>query len=441
MNLGFPGLDYQCQNVAIFGAGKSGLATAKLCSKWGLDYCIYDEGGQGDSTLFTEDEAKKFDTFIFSPGFSKEHQWLRIVEKSDGPCFGELGFSISQWRGKVIGVTGTNGKTTVTSLLKSALNAIGVKAVTAGNIGQPLSELCFKHENCEDTWAICEISSFQAELNLGIQLDALIWTNFAEDHLDRHASLESYFAAKCNLLSCLKKGGHAVVGDSVIAMDSDFKSLGLICEPVLASALSEKSPFCSYPQLNNLQLAAQLWEYLELPRKALIDTANQFKLAPHRLSKILEWKGVSFWDDSKATNFNAALAALDAMPDPIHWICGGACKGGDVSAFASKGASKAVAIFTYGEVSNDLSEALQKTHCDVQSYVDFEHAVLAATQSALLNPPSVVLLSPGFSSIDQFKSYTERGELFISTVLGLKNDIVVNKSIKNSNFKHYYESF
>ncbi len=420
--------------MAIFGAGKSGLAAAKLCSKWGLNYFIFDEGGQGDSTLFTENEAKKFDIFIFSPGFPKEHQWLKIVKKSDSPCFGELGFAISQWRGKVIGVTGTNGKTTLVSLLKSALKAIGVKAVTAGNIGQPLSELCFKNENCEDAWAICEISSFQAELNLGIQLDALIWTNFAEDHLDRHVTLESYFGAKCNLLSCLKKGGYAVVGDSVIAMDSNFKSLGLSCEPVLASALSEKSPFCRYPQLNNLQLAAQLWEYLELPRKALIETANQFKLAPHRLSKILEWKGVSFWDDSKATNFSAALAALDAIPSPIYWICGGASKGGDVSTFASTGASKAVAIFTYGEVSNDLSKALQKTHYDVQLYVDFEHAVIAATQSALQNTPSVVLLSPGFSSIDQFKSYNERGELFISTVLGLKNGIVVNNPVKYSHF-------
>ena len=429
MNICFPGLDYHCHNVAIFGAGKSGLAAAKLCSKWGLDYFIFDQGGQGDSTLFTENEAKKFDTFVFSPGFPKEHPWLRIVKKSDGPCFGELGFAISQWRGKVIGVTGTNGKTTVASFLKSALNAIGVRAVTAGNIGQPLSELCLKHENSENTWAICEISSFQAELNLGIELEALIWTNFAEDHLDRHVSLESYFAAKYNLLSCLKNGGHAVVGDSVIDMDTNLKSLGVVCEPVLASALSKKSPFFRHPQLDNLQLVAQMWEYLELPRKALIESANQFELAPHRLSKILEWEGVSFWDDSKATNFNAALAALDAMSGPIYWICGGASKGGDVSAFASIGASKAVAIFTYGEVSNDLFEALHKTHSDVQSYVDFEHAVLAATQSALQSPPSVVLLSPGFSSTDQFKSYNERGELFISIVLGLKNDIVVNKPI------------
>ena len=434
MNLCFPGLESQCQGVAIFGAGMSGVAAAKLCAERGLNYFVFDEGGKGDSTLFSDNEAKKFDNFVFSPGFSSEHPWVKIAKKSNNLCFGELGFAISQWRGKVIGITGTNGKTTVASFLKSALNAIGVRAVTAGNIGQPLSELCLRHENCEKTWAICEISSFQAELNLGIELEALIWTNFAEDHLDRHFSLESYFEAKYNLLSCLKKGGHAVVGDSVIDMDTNLKSLGVVCEPVLASALSKKSPFFRHPQLDNLQLVAQLWEYLELPRKVLIETANQFELAPHRLSKILEWEGVSFWDDSKATNFNAALAALDAMSGPTYWICGGACKGGDVSAFASMAASKAVAIFTYGEVANDLSEALQKKHNDVQSYVDFEHAVLAATQSALLNPPSVVLLSPGFSSIDQFKSYTERGELFISTVLGLKNDIVVNKSNKHSNF-------
>ena len=434
MNLCCPEVDLRCQSVAIFGAGKSGIATAKLCSEKGLDYFIYDEGGQGDSIRFTENEAKKFDIFVFSPGFPKEHRWLSIVRNIGSPCFGELGFAISQWRGKVIGVTGTNGKTTVVSLLKSALDALGVEAVIAGNIGQPLSEHCIQDENCENTWAICEISSFQAELNLGIELDGLVWTNFAEDHLDRYTSLQSYFAAKSNLLDCLKKGGHAVFGESVIAMDSNFKRLGIVCEPVLAANLSKKSPFSRHPQINNLHLAAQLWEYLELPRKVLIETANQFKLAPHRLSKIIELEGVSFWDDSKATNFSAALAALDSVPRPIYWICGGANKGGDVSAFASAGASKAEAIFTYGEVTNELSEALHRFHSNVTCNVDFEQAVLAATRSALMNPPAVVLLSPGFSSFDQFKSYAERGESFISTVLGLKNDLVVNKSIEYSNF-------
>lgn len=414
------------RRVAIFGAGKSGRAAAQLCASVGMNYQIYDEAGQGHATEFGAADVHKYDIFIFSPGFSADHPWLQLAKESDRLCFGELGFAMWLWRGKVLGVTGTNGKTTVTTLLKCALEALGQKAVTAGNIGEPLSELWLQHGLDDNVWAVCEISSFQAELPLGIELEGLIWTNFAEDHLDRYPSMEAYFKAKSNLLHCLQSGGYAVLGDTVKAWDANIQRFDAVCDTLQESALSMQSPFAHYPQVDNFRLVAELWAHLGLPAEALLAAANQFTLAPHRLSQVFEWRGVSFWDDSKATNFSAALAALDAVAGPIYWIAGGATKGGDLDAFALAAAAKVEALFAYGEVATQLERALSGVHPRLEVHYHFADAVKAATEAALRAAPATVLLSPGFASLDQFKSYAQRGESFISTVLSLKNSATPN---------------
>ncbi len=147
------------------------------------------------------------------------HPWRVLAEGSGRPCYSELGFAALHWRGKLLGVTGTNGKTTITSLLCNALEAAGQSAVEAGNIGTALSDCVLGDANHEEATAVCEISSFQAELPLGLQLDGLIWSNFAEDHLDRYGSMAEYFAAKAQLLTCLRADAPSVLGTDVLAFD------------------------------------------------------------------------------------------------------------------------------------------------------------------------------------------------------------------------------
>ena len=171
---------------------------------------------------------------------------------------------------------------------------------------------------------------------------------------------------------------------------------------------------------------ALVWAQLGLPLEALEEAANHFRLAPHRLTQVEQWGGVQFWNDSKATNFSAALGALNALDGAIYWIGGGQSKGGDIEAFAKSVSTEVETAFLYGEVAESLAASMTKAGCRVEVFSHFTDAVVAASQAALAAAPAVVLLSPGFASFDQFASYSERGESFISTVLSLKDRPVAN---------------
>ncbi len=412
------------KRVAIFGAGVSGQAARRLAISLGLDVCLFDQGGNGDAREFSQSELSGLDAFIFSPGFAQAHPWRVLAERSGRPCYSELGFAALHWQGGVLGVTGTNGKTTITSLLCQALVAAGQSAVEAGNIGTPLSDVVLSDVNQVEATAVCEISSFQAELPRGLQLDGLIWSNFAEDHLDRYDSMSEYFAAKTQLLGCLRDDAPAVLGADVVAFDPRVAAVRdsiVVDAPCDFEGLLADSPFNLEPQRTNFALASALWSALDLAPAELVQSANAFELAAHRLSAVAQWSGVTFWDDSKATNFHAALAAMDALESPIYWIGGGSAKGGGLDVFARLLAPKVEAAFVYGESAQSLAGVLCPLHARVEVCPDFVDAVEAAARAALADAPSVVLLSPGFASFDQFSGYAARGKSFISTVLSLKD--------------------
>lgn len=412
------------KKIAILGAGISGQAAARLGVSLGHEVSIFDQDGCGDSDVFTVSQLEGFDLVVVSPGFGLEHPWRQIAVKSNKACFGELGFAARHWKGKIIAVTGTNGKSTLTNFLTHSLLAAGHQAVATGNIGYPLSDAVLSEKNTPDAYAICEVSSFQAEMPFGLELDGLIWTNFAEDHLDRYESMSEYFYAKAHLFDCLLPDAVCVLSPQVNywmnLMNTDFNACSVAYEdPLLLEQLKPNSPFKEFPQTENIYLAAELWWLLDLPHEVLINTANNFKLSAHRLKREVIWNGVNFWNDSKATNFHATLAAIHAVPSPIHWIGGGRVKGGDVEAFAKEMSSHIAAAYVYGEVGRRLAAEFEKWHRKVTIYERFEDAVLAASKGAVDDISANVLLSPGFSSFDQFSSYEERGKCFIDTVLSL----------------------
>ena len=406
------------RRVAVFGAGLSGRAAVQLCQHLGLQVTLFDEGGKGDATEFRAGDLAQFDAFIVSPGFAATHPWRSLVEGSEKWCFSELGFAAWLWQGRLIGITGTNGKTTVTSLLADALENCGHRAVAAGNIGRPLSSAFLEFADDPDVWAVCEISSFQAELPFGISLDGLIWTNLSEDHMDRYGSIDAYGAAKARLIDCLKPGAPMLLGKSVP------HSAGIRAEMLSwANTLDSGSPFTRLPQRKNYNLAAELWARLGLPETPLLDAANHFHLAPHRMALVSTFDGVRFWDDSKATNFHATRAAIAGMDGPIYWIGGGSSKGGQIDRFAHELGQRVTASFVYGEAGEELAVALSSKGARAEYHPVFDDAVRAASTAALDAGSGSVLMSPGFASFDQFRSYAERGECFISTVLSLKQAV------------------
>ena len=413
-------------HYAIFGAGLSAQAACRLARAKGLSVVLIDEAGEGDQTTFEASDLERFECFVFSPGFAAEHPWRILAEASGSPCLSEIAFAARYWDGKVIGVTGTNGKSTLTALIDKALSISGHVSVAAGNIGYPFSDAVLSEANQSDAYAVLEISSFQAELADGLLLDSFLWTNIAEDHLDRYDSMSSYFRAKARLFNCLRRDGLCVIGSQVAhwmaRQHKAFDDYTIAYEVAdLAHQLNADSVFQQFPYSENFSLAAELWRLMDQPSCALIEAANSLALLPHRLKVVAECGSVRFWNDSKATNFHATLAALRSIDRPIVWIGGGRVKGGDVEAFAQKAGPQVDMAVLYGEVAERLAKALKGSLGSVHVYKCFDHAIAAAAELAAKIPHANVLLSPGFASYDQFDSFDARGKSFNDSVLSLKN--------------------
>src|SRR5580704_17196213 len=205
--------------VAVLGAGVSGRAVAGLLGQLGVRPALFDEkGGEGAAADFIS-VAHGHKLVVFSPGFTPGHPWIAAARAAGATCLGELDLASLFWPGRVLAITGTNGKTTLTEFLTHALRSVGRDARVAGNIGQPFSQLVA--EGSAGTVAVCEVSSFQAETFKYFHADAALWTNFAEDHLERHGTMENYFAAKWNLVAHTSPGT-VFAGSSVVNFAEKF---------------------------------------------------------------------------------------------------------------------------------------------------------------------------------------------------------------------------
>jgi UDP-N-acetylmuramoylalanine--D-glutamate ligase len=410
--------------VAVLGFGVSGQAAAALLVEHGCGVEAYDERpGEGVRGVFGPEQAKRHDLVVYSPGFRQDHAWLQTARAAGCVCLGELDFASLFWQGELVAVTGTNGKTTLTEFLATALRRHGVAAVPAGNIGHALSRLD-ELGGTQERVAVCEISSFQAEGLHFLRPHALLWTNFDEDHLDRYATTRDYFAAKWSLVERLARP-RLLVGESVARAAADFgyklPSYTVIVTRKGADNLIPKdSIFASYPQAENYLLARRYWEMEGRPLAVLEETARAFSTRRHRLARVAEVDGVEFWNDSKGTNFHATLAALETFAGPVVWIGGGKSKGGDIEAFAGRVAERVREAFLIGETSGVLAAVLHARGVPATVCDGLREAVERAHNAGRQGAPAGVLFSPGFSSFDMFHNYAERGLAFEQAVLSLK---------------------
>jgi UDP-N-acetylmuramoylalanine--D-glutamate ligase len=397
--------------AAILGGGVSGRGVRALLGAVGVESSTYDAKGRE----FTAAAASRHDLVVFSPGFPPEHPWLALARAAGAECLGELDLASLFWRGTVVAVTGTNGKTTLTEFLAHALCAGGRDAYATGNVGYAFSQLVAETAGgAAETTAVCEVSSFQAETLRHLRPDAAIWTNFAEDHLERHAGLDAYFRAKAALAERSRK---VFAGSSVAAYpaSSALRELGARfvavetegqpADPRLAGTV-----FADYPQRENYILAAAWWRWAGLDVRILQAAAKSFRLGRHRLARVGEIDGVTYWNDSKATNFHAVEAALARCAAPVLLIAGGKAKGGDIAAFVRRISPRVRRAFLIGQTSGALAEGFASTgvpHAVCGSLAD---AVRAASEAAA--PGDQILLSPGFASFDMFRGYEDRGDQF-----------------------------
>ena len=410
--------------VAIFGRGVSGRAAALLLERLGAEYVYFDEDGlSGAVRSFSSEDGKRHPLVIYSPSFGPRHRWLRRAREAGCECLTEIDFASLFWQGRLIAVTGTNGKTTLTEFLAYALKRFRVDAYATGNNRFAFSRLCAVTDE-QEAVAICEVSSFQAGSLRYFRPEELLWTNFFEDHLDWHSTIENYFSAKWNLVRRLS-GGVLLAGESVsdaareLGYDLPEGTRIITSEQGGSWWLPAGSVFASYPQLENLNLARAFWELVGLPEPALRASAERFPGRRHRLMKVTELGGVGFWNDSKGTNFSASLAAINDFHQSPIWIGGGKDKGGSVERFGREVASRVKSGILIGETAPKLASAFARAGKRAECFSDLQEAVASAYRSA--EAGDAILFSPGFSSYDMFEGFEDRGTCYERAVHGLKN--------------------
>jgi UDP-N-acetylmuramoylalanine--D-glutamate ligase len=406
--------------VAVLGGAVSGEGAIRLLDRLGARSVVYDRNG----AEFTAESALGHGLVVFSPGFTLHHPWLELARKTGAICLAEIDFASLFWRGRIVAVTGTNGKTTLTEFLAGALRDTGRTALATGNIGLPFSHVVAERDGGgPDVTAVCEVSSFQAEQLGHLFADALLWTNFAEDHLERHRSMDQYFAAKWELV-LRTRTGHFFAGSSVhrhaaqlgrsVPPEAFVETEGLAPDPRLAG-----TPFAAYPQRENFILASAWWRSEGLDEAALFAAARGFRIGRHRLANVGTVDGVTYWNDSKATNFHAVEAALAGFQNPVVLIAGGRSKGGDVQGFVRRISPKVAHAVLMGETGAALAGAFGELGVTHSVCLTVEDAVRCAAAAGAAGASGDVILSPGFASFDMFRSYEDRGDRFECAVAEL----------------------
>ena len=407
--------------VAIIGHGVSGQALGGLVARLGGESVYYDTRSRSAQHEFDSATASKHKLALFSPGFEYNHPWINIARGAGCVVKGELEFASHFWKSPIYCITGSNGKTTTTELIVNSFGMAGRPALGVGNIGRPLSDVTLRPE-CESKVAICETSSFQAESVEDMRCDGLIWLNLYDNHLDRHGTMKAYFEAKWRLVERLRQPV-LVVGETVAKFAEEFGYKLPDFAHVVGPKDYEPWPmpascaYCVRKQAENLLLVRRFWEVLGMDATILRRAAEALEPLPFRMNALPGPDGVTFWNDSKATNYAACYGALENFSSKVLWIGGGRNRGENPEVLAAGIAPHVRMAILTGETAKPLGECLSRLGVPVQCYASLIDAVLAAKKYA--QPGENVLFSPAHSSHDAYRDYTERGRHFESLVARL----------------------
>ena len=456
------------RSLAVVGLGESGTAAALLARRrLGVPVVAIDDRSEGD--LPRADEVRKagvgallagearlpdgIDLVVKSPGVPTANRHVQDALRRRLTIWSEVEFAFRFLTNRVIGITGTNGKTTTTELAGAMVRAAGWPCEVAGNVGTALARL--PETASPDTVVVAELSSFQLEHVERFRADVGVLLNVTEDHLDRHGTLEDYVACKLRLFenqdpSCVAVLNHAdpVVRGSAIpgrGLRAWFRGPAAGVDDGLlwldaavpgsagrdaADGLSGRRITLCGPEelalkgehnLDNSLAAAAGAAALGVPIDAVRTALQEFPGVRHRLEVVGEIDGVTYVNDSKATNVDAARKALTAYRGRVHLILGGSLKGADLGPLAEAVEGRVSQVLLIGEAAPAIDDAFARRAARAPGRVpprrilpDLPAAVEAAAAEA--RPGDVVLLSPACASFDQYRNYEERGEHFSELV-------------------------
>lgn len=430
-------------NALVLGGGVSGAAAARLLISKGADVTLADgkdtpalraalqqasaEGIRlwlGSANL--PDDA--FDLCVASPAFALDHAWIQFCRNHNIPIISELELGARCWRGGIIAVTGSKGKSSVVKLCADTLNLAGKTASPAGNYGIPLSYLALEKPEIE--WAVTEVSSFQMEHTAYLPLDAAILLNVQPDHLDRHESLECYKELKLKIFAIMREGAPAFLPEDLavdgalaerlkvlrfgVSAAADWRWQAGHLSGVLAGSAVEidlrDGWFDNEIFGISAAAAAGALSAVGLSAAQIERGFKEFIALEHRMEHFYHSsRGVDFVNDSKATSLSAVMAALKMVKTPVRLIAGGLLKEDLSENIKELLAHKSNKVYLIGHCSQEMFNAWSETVECVQCET-IEEAVKRSVNESQAG--ETVLLSPGTASFDQFNGYCERGKRF-----------------------------
>jgi UDP-N-acetylmuramoylalanine--D-glutamate ligase len=441
------GFELRGKHVLVIGLARTGIATARFCAEHGATVTASDahaESELGAEVLSLREEGVKLelggspessllkqDLVIPSPGVPADAPLLQSARAKGLTIWSEIELADRFLEGRLIAITGSNGKTTTTSLVHHILRVAGFSTIVAGNIGTPLiSRVAL---TSADTITVAELSSFQLELIETFHPDIAVLLNLTPDHLDRHKTLQAYTAAKARIFEKQTESDFAVLNaddPAAVALAPKRQQVYWFSrkQRVLQGAYlrDEKIVFrtskqeevllrreeISLPGAHNLEnvLAAVTAARLEGAAVAAIaEAVRTFPGVEHRLEFVAEIGGVRYYNDSKATNVDATLKALEAFPGRILVILGGKDKGSDYSVLQNALRERSVLALLIGSAAEKIEQQIAGSVA-VERAGTMERAVEIAGQAARRG--DVVLLAPACSSFDQFENFEHRGRVF-----------------------------
>jgi UDP-N-acetylmuramoylalanine--D-glutamate ligase len=451
-------MELKNKRVLVVGLGKSGLAAALFLRDRGARVTVSDTrsaaalgdqipalleagimveaGGHGLLTF------RRQDLIVVSPGVPLDTPEVKNAQQLGLTVIGELELASRFLQGDIVAITGSNGKTTTTTLIGQIFADAGLKTQAGGNIGLPVIELI--PESTTDTWNVLEVSSFQLETTIEFHPKIALVLNITPDHLDRHKTFERYWAAKARItarqtpedflilnaedpaaqrvasktkaqiywFSNLRqiKQGAFVHGETLFFLAQE----GGKPEPVLPVA---EIPLKGAHNVENVLAAVCAAKLAGISSESIRTTVDTFKAVEHRLEWVKTVRGVEYYNDSKATNVDATMKALASFPSGIHLILGGKDKDSDYTQLAPLLRERVKTVYTIGSAAEKIERELAGV-VKIVSAGTLDVAVNAASGAAVAG--DVVLLAPACSSFDQFENYEHRGRAFRESVQALK---------------------
>ncbi len=449
-------LDLNKKRVLVVGLGRSGVASALFLKSRGARVTVSDAksedqlpdeipalldqgiavetGGHGERTFQNQD------LIVVSPGVPVDSQALNQARAFGAPVIGEIELACEFLPGRIVAITGSNGKTTTTTLIGEILAKSGVKTLVGGNIGTPAISLV--PEATAETAVVLEVSSFQLETIRSFHPAITVVLNVTPDHLDRHRTFAAYVNAKARIFENQTSDDFAVLNaDDPTCVEMAARTRAQVFW-FSRENLGEKGAFVKDAQLTFRRDNSDfdIMPVAEVPLKGahnvenvlasicaaalmgcdpvrIRDAVRQFKAVEHRLEFVATAQGVDYYNDSKATNVDATIKALESFPANVHLILGGKDKGSDYTLLNELLRERVKCVYTIGAAAEKIESQIRGPKKVVSSGT-IESAVRQASDSAV--PGDIVLLAPACASFDQFQNYEHRGRIFKELVRALK---------------------